>query len=105
MKKLHVKKGDFVKIIAGNYKNKQGKIIQIFPKKNKATVENINYKYKHIKATEKNPKGGIVQKEAAIHISNIMVIDPLHNIPTKIGRKLNDKNKLQRFAKKKGNFI
>lgn len=104
-KKLHIKKGDTVKIIAGNHKNKTGKVLAVYPLRNKATIEAINLLTHYIKADQKNPKGGMVKKEAPIHISNIMLIEPATKAPTRIGRKLNDNNKLQRYSKKTNQFI
>jgi len=103
--KLHIVKGDTVKIISGNAKGKSGKVLEVFPKKNRAIVEGINIVSKHVKPSANNPEGGIEKTEASIHVSNLMVIDPSSGDPTKVGRKLNDKNKLQRYAKKTGEFI
>ncbi|MEM7174047.1 MAG: 50S ribosomal protein L24 [Bacteroidota bacterium] len=104
-KKLPIKKGDLVKVIAGNYKNKTGKVLVVYPVKNKALVEGVNLLTHYIKADQNNPKGGIEKKEGAIHISNLMLIEPDTQKPTRIGRKLNEKNKLQRYSKKTGQFI
>jgi large subunit ribosomal protein L24 len=103
--KLHVIKGDTVKVISGNYKGKQGKILEVFPAKNRAIVEGINIVSKHVKPSAKNPDGGITKTEAAIHISNLMVVDPSTGDATRVGRKPNDKGKLQRYSKKTGEFI
>ncbi len=105
MKKLHIRKGDMVTVITGNQKKKEGKVIKVLPQKNKAIVEGINFQFKNIKPTEKNPKGGIIKKEGPIHISNLMLLEPGTDFSTRIGRKLNDKKKLQRFSKKTGKFI
>ena len=105
-KKLSIKKGDMVKVIAGNYKDKTGKVLIVHPLKNRATVEGINLLTHYIKANQKNPKGGIQKKEGTIHISNLMLIDPATKEPTRTGRKINSKtNKLQRYSKKTGQFI
>ncbi len=101
--KLHIKKGDIVKVIAGNFKSKQGKVLFISIKKRKAIVEGVNMVSKHSKPTTENPKGGIIKKESPIHISNLMVIDN-DGKPTRIGRKLKDK-KLIRYSKKTGEEI
>lgn len=102
--KLHVRKGDRVKILSGKYKNEQGVVVKVFPTLCRATVGGINLVSKHVKPSAQNPKGDIIKKEAPIHISNMMVLDQEGN-PTRIGRKLNDKGKLQRYSKKTGNFI
>jgi len=104
-KKFHIKRGDTVKVISGNYKGKEGKVIKIVVEKDKALIEGINIVTKHIKPSASNPNGGIEKIEAPIHVSNLMLIDPASGEATKIGRKLNDKNKLQRFSKKTGEFI
>ena len=103
--KLHVIKGDTVKVISGNYKGKQGKVLEVIPSKNRAIIEGINIVSKHVKPSAKNPDGGINKTEAPVHLSNLMVIDPSTGEPTRIGRKLNDKGKLQRYSKKTGEFI
>lgn len=102
-KKLHIKKGDLVKVIAGDDKSKTGKVLSILKDKNKAIVEGLNIIHKHVKPSAKNPNGTIEKKEAPIHISNLMVIDS--DTPTRIGRKLNEKGKLQRYSKKSGQLI
>src|SRR5690554_5207140 len=86
-KKLHVKKGDEVSILAGNDRGKKGRVLMVFPQKNRVLVEGINMKTHHEKPTQDNPQGGRLKKEASIHVSNVMVIDPSTNEPTRIGRK------------------
>lgn len=103
--KLHIKKGDMVFVNAGNEKGKTGKVLSIDKKKNRAFVEGLNLVKKHTKPNAKYPQGGIIEQEAGIHISNLQVVDPQKGGPTKIGRKLNDKGKLVRFAKKSGEEI
>ena len=103
--KLHIKKGDTVKVISGNSKGKTGKVLDVNTDKQKAFVEGTNMVTKHTKPSATNPNGGIEKKEAAIHISNLMVVDPASGDATRVGRKLNDKNKLQRYSKKTGDFI
>ena len=103
--KLHIKSGDTVKVIAGNDKGKTGKVLEIINEKNRALVEGVNIVTKHVKPSAAKPEGGIEKTEAAIHISNLMVVDPSKGEPTRIGRKLNDNGKLQRYSKKTGEFI
>ena len=103
--KLHIKKGDTVKVISGNSKGKTGKVLDVITEKSKAIVEGANMVTKHTKPSATNPNGGIEKKEAAIHVSNLMLVDPASGNATRIGRKLNDKNKLQRYSKKTGDFI
>ncbi|MDI9355533.1 MAG: 50S ribosomal protein L24 [Chitinophagaceae bacterium] len=102
-KKLHIRKNDTVKIIAGNSKGKTGKIISILKKEQKAIVQGCNMVIKHLKPTAANTKGGIIKKEAPIHISNIMVV--YSGVASRIGRKLDDTGKLKRYSKKGGVFI
>lgn len=102
--KLHIKKGDIVKVIAGNERGQQGKVLSIDRKKMRALVEGLNMISKHTKPNAANPQGGIVKQEAPIHISNLMVIDGKGNA-TRIGRKLNDDNTLVRYSKKSGEVI
>ena len=104
-KKLHIKKGDSVTVIAGESKGQKGRVLEVNRDKNKALVEGVNMVSKHTKPNAKAPQGGILKKEAPIHISNLMVVDPTSGKPTRIGRRLNDKNKLVRYSKKSGEEI
>lgn len=103
--KLHIRTGDTVKVIAGNSKGKTGRVKSVLVEKQRAVVEGVNLITKHLKPNAQNPQGSIEKLEGPIHISNLMVIDPATNEPTRTGRKLNDKGKLQRFAKKSGNIL
>jgi large subunit ribosomal protein L24 len=100
--KFHIKKGDTVYIITGEYKGQQGRVLDILIKKNKAIVEGINMVSKHTKPNSQYPQGGIIKKEAPIHLSNMLPVDPSKGGPTRIGRKKDNKGKLVRFAKKSG---
>ena len=100
--KLHVKTGDKVTVLSGDDKGKTGTIVQVFPAKQRAIVEGLNMVTKHIKPTQQT-EGGIVQQEASIHISNLMVLDSKGN-PTRTGRK-NVDGKNVRFAKTTGEII
>ena len=103
--KLKIRKGDTVKVIAGNDKGKSGKVLEIDSVKNRAVVEGVRMITKHTKPSAASPEGGIQNTEASINISNLMVIDPASGDPTRVGRKLNDSGKLQRYGKKTGQFI
>ena len=102
MSKLHIKKGDTVYVNAGEDKGNTGRVLEVLVKKQRAIVEGINMVSKHTKPNAKNPQGGIVKKEAPIHISNLNVVDPKSGKATRIGRRLNADNKLVRYAKKSG---
>ncbi len=104
-KKLHVKKGDTVILIAGESKGQKGRILEVDRRKERAIVEGINMVSKHTKPNAKAPQGGIIKQEAPVHISNLMLIDPASGKPTRIGKRLNDKNKLVRYSKKSGEEI
>lgn len=107
-KKLHVKKGDEVRVIAGNEKGKEGRVLVVFPDKNRVLVEGINKRVHHDKPTQENPQGGRIEREVAIHISNVMVIDPTTGEPTRIGRKRIEEDsggRWVRYSKKSGEII
>ncbi|WP_342599461.1 50S ribosomal protein L24 [Psychrobacillus sp. FSL H8-0483] len=101
---MHVKKGDKVKVISGKDKGKTGVILTAFPKKDRVLVEGVNIVKKHMKPNQANPQGGIVSQEAAIHVSNVMLIDPKTGEPTRVGSKVEDGKKV-RVAKKSGEII
>jgi large subunit ribosomal protein L24 len=82
--KLKIKKGDVVKVIAGSSKGKQGKVLEVLPEKSKVLVEGVNVISKHTKPNTTHPQGGIVKKEAPIHISNVMMLDS-KGVPTRVG--------------------
>lgn len=101
---MHVKTGDKVKVLAGKDKGKEGVITKAFPKKDRVIVEGVNVVKKHTKPSNTNPSGGIVEKEAPIHVSNVMLIDPSTNQPTRVGYKVVDGKKV-RVSKKTGETI
>lgn len=81
---LRIKKGDKVVVLAGKDKGKHGKVLHVFPRTNRALVENINMIKKHVRKSQKNPQGGLIQQEATVHISNIALTDPVSNKPTRL---------------------
>ncbi len=101
--KLHIKKGDRVIVIAGASKGTTGEVLEVLPKKNRVIVEEANVVKKHQKPTNENA-GGIIEKAAPIHISNVMHVDPKTGEPTRIGRK-EVNGKLVRYSKKSGEII
>jgi large subunit ribosomal protein L24 len=102
-KKLHVKVGDTVQVMSGAAKGKKGKILSIDRNKNRAIVESVNIVKKHVKPSASNPKGNIEDREAAIHLSNLMLL--VNDKPTRVGRRTNSVGKLVRFSKKTGEEI
>ena len=103
--KLNIRKGDTVKVIAGDDKGKSGKVLEVQLEKRRVVVEGVNIITKHEKPSAGKPEGGIKKTEASIHISNVQLIDPASGKATRVGRKLNDKGKLQRVSKKTGELI
>jgi len=101
--KLHIKVGDTVKVLTGESNGQEGKILSIDKKKMRAIVEGVNIIKKHTKPSATDPQGGIVETEAGIHISNLMIV---HNgVASRIGRKKNKDGKLVRYSKKSGEEI
>ena len=98
---MHVKKGDKVKVITGKDRGKTGTILEVYPKKQRVLVEGVNMVQKHAKPSQENPQGGILNQEAAIHVSNVMPIDPKTGEPTRVGYEIRDGKKV-RIAKKSG---
>ncbi len=104
-KKTHIKKGDTVIVITGESKGQKGRVLEVDREKSRALVESINMVSKHTKPNAKAPQGGIIKKEAPVHISNLMLMDPTSGKPTRVGKKLNEKSKLVRYSKKSGEEI
>ena len=103
MMKLKIKTGDTVKIIAGEEKGKEGKVLRVDREKNRAIVEGVNLVKKHTKPNAQNPQGGIVEKEASIHISNLSLIDPKTKKATRVGFEVKDGKKVR--ISKKSNVV
>jgi len=104
MIKLKIKSGDIVRVIAGDHKGSEGKVLRVLREKNKAIVEGVNMVSKHTKPSAKNPQGGIVKKEAPIHISNLSLIDPKSKEVTKTGTRVEGDKKV-RFSKKSNQVL
>ena len=97
--KLKIKKGDTVSVIAGDSKGQKGKVLSVDISKNRVIVEGVNTVSKHTKPNTKSPQGGIIKKEASIHISNLMLVDASGN-PTRVGKKMDEATgKLVRYSK------
>ena len=106
MSKIKIKKNDTVIVTTGNSKGVKGKVIKVYPSKNRAMVEGANMISKHTKPNAASPQGGIVKQEASIHISNLVLVDPSTVEATKIGRKVDEKSgKIVRYSKNSGEVI
>ncbi|TDX49277.1 50S ribosomal protein L24 [Orenia marismortui] len=103
--KLHVKKGDKVKVIAGKDKGKEGEILKSFPKASRVIVKGVNIIKKHVRPTQDNPQGGIVEKEAPIHSSNVMLVCEKCGDASRAGKKVLDSGEKVRFCKSCGEDI
>ena len=105
MTKLHVKKGDTVKILSGKDKGKQGKILRAIPAKERVVVEGVNIVKKAQRPTQQNPQGGITTMEAPLNVSNVMLVCPKCNEATRTGKRVNEAGKKVRVCKKCGQDI
>lgn len=103
--KFHIKKGDLVKVISGNHKGEQGRVLEILGEKNRALIESVNIVKRHTKPSAQYPEGGIIEKEGSIHISNLMLIDPKTSEPTRTGRQKDENGKMTRVSKKSKEVI
>jgi len=104
-KKLHVKTGDTVKVIAGDERGKTGRITSVITDKNKVVVEGLNLVTKHTKPSAKNPQGGISKVEAPIHASNVALVDAKTGEKVKTAKRKNSQGKTERYSKKTGEVI
>ena len=102
MTKLKIKTGDTVKVIAGDHKGEEGKVVQVFIEKNRAIVEGVNMISKHTKPSADNPQGGIVKKEASLHISNLMLVK--NGEASRVGYRMEGDKKV-RFSKKSNEVL
>ena len=102
--KLKIKKGDRVKVIAGRSKGKEGDVLRVLPSESRVVVSGVNMIKRHTKPN-RNEQGGIVEREAAIHVSNVALIDPKSDKPTKVGFKFLEDGRKVRFARGSGETI
>jgi large subunit ribosomal protein L24 len=100
-KKMHIKKGDMVKVLAGEDRSKEGRVLEVDRDRLTAIVEGLNMNKRHSKPTTAKPQGGIVDKEGPIHVSNLMLIDAKSGTPGRVGRKASKEGKLERYVKTK----
>ncbi|WNJ16528.1 50S ribosomal protein L24 [Pontibacter sp. G13] len=105
-KKLHIKKDDIVYVLSGKDRGKEGRVLRVIPAEDRAIVEGVNVVSKHVRPSQQYPDGGIIQQEAPIHVSNLMLVDPSTKERTRIGRKRNEDGKgWVRYSKKSGEII
>ncbi len=100
-----VRKGDTVMVVAGKERGKRGKVLRVFPDKNRVVIERVNMIKKHQRPTQKVRQGGIIEREGGIHLSNVMLVDPTSDKPTRIGMKALADGKKVRVARKSGEII
>ena len=101
----HVRKGDTVIVVAGKERGKKGKVLRVIPEKGRVVVERINMIKKHQKPTQKLRQGGIIEREGAIHLSNVMLVDPSSDKPTRVGMKALSDGKKVRVARRSGEML
>jgi large subunit ribosomal protein L24 len=101
----HVRKGDTVVVVAGKERGKKGKVLRVIPEKGRVVVERINMIKKHQKPTQKIRQGGIIEREGPIHLSNVMLVDPGSDKPTRIGMKALSDGKKVRVARRSGEML
>ena len=102
---MRIKKGDLVRVMSGNDKGKEGKILKVFPKADRVIVEKINLIKRHQRPNQMNPQGGIIEKEAPIHASNVMLVCPNTKQPTRIGKEILSDGSRARVSKKSGEML
>jgi large subunit ribosomal protein L24 len=96
---MKVVKNDTVLVASGNYKGKKGKVLKVFPKENRVIVEGVNFVKRHTRRSQKNQQGGIIEKEATIHASKVLVICPKCDSPSRLGKKVLEDGKRVRICK------
>ena len=101
----HVRKGDTVMVVAGKERGKKGKVLRVIPEKGRVVVERLNMIKKHQKPTQKVRQGGIIEREGSIHLSNVMLVDPSSDRPTRVGMKALSDGKKVRVARRSGEML
>ena len=101
----HVRKGDTVIVVAGKERGKKGKVLRVIPEKGRVVVERLNMIKKHQKPTQKIRQGGIIEREGSIHLSNVMLVDPNSDKPTRVGMKALSDGKKVRVARRSGEML
>jgi large subunit ribosomal protein L24 len=99
---MFIRKGDVVRVVTGDDKGSTGKVLRVLKDKNKLVVEGVNRVYRHLKPSRRNPQGGRLSKEMPVDVSNVMLIDPTSNKPTRVGVRILADGSKERYAKKSG---
>ncbi len=102
---MKIKRDDTVFVISGNDKGKRGRVLRVFPEQDRIIVEGVRMMKKHTKPTQRDPQGGIVEREAPLHVSNVMLVDPKSDEPTRVGRQRLGEGRQVRVAKRSGEMI
>ena len=102
---MKIKRDDTVLIISGNDKGKRGRVLRVYPEQDRIIVEGVRMMKKHTKPTQRDPQGGIIEREAPLHVSNAMLVDPKNDEPTRVGRQRLDEGRRVRVAKRSGEMI
>ena len=102
---MKIKRDDTVLIISGNDKGKRGRVLRVYPEQDRIIVEGVRMMKKHTKPTQRDPQGGIIEREAPLHVSIVMLVDPKNDEPTRVGRQRLDEGRRVRVAKRSGEMI
>ncbi|MFN2432867.1 MAG: 50S ribosomal protein L24 [Gemmatimonadota bacterium] len=102
---MKLRKGDEVEVISGDDRGKRGKVLRALGEKNRVIVEGVNFIKRHSRPTQANPQGGIVDREAALHASNVMLVDPRSGRPTRIGTRVAEDGTRDRIARRSGEVV
>jgi large subunit ribosomal protein L24 len=103
--KLHVRRGDRVKVIRGNFAGTEGTVLRVLPKTGRIVVEGVNLRKRHTRPSQANPEGGIISFEAPIHASNVMLIDPTTGEPSRVRQRIDEDGTKERISARSGNPI
>jgi large subunit ribosomal protein L24 len=102
---MKIRRGDRVKVISGNHKGEEGTVLRVEPEKNRVVIEGVNRRKRHMKPSQANPEGGIVEFEAPVHASNVMLLDPQSGEPTRVRTQVGKDGKRERVAVRSGRVI
>ena len=102
---MKLRKGDEVVVVSGEDRGKRGRVLKVFREKHRVLVEGVNFIRRHTRPSQANPQGGIVQREAAVHVSNVMIVDPRSGRPTRVGTRVNEDGTRDRIARRSGDVL